>query len=123
MTPEQFAQFSIFNELNFYGGLFLGLLIAGFFKSLMSFFYREVQRPRKIRYRMLQGKADKKTDFEYLYLFKGEYYTLEQRDFLIKQRLKDIKKFSKFNYSILFFILFISILCFTAGYFFQPLGI
>ena len=123
MTPEQFAQFSIFNELNFYGGLFLGLLIAGFFKSLMSFFYREVQGPRKIRYRMLQGKVEKKTDFEYLYLFKGEYYTLEQRDFLIKERLKDIKKFSKFNYSILFFILFISILFFTAGYFFQPLGI
>lgn len=119
MTPEQFAQFTIFNEFNFYGGLFLGLLIAGFFKSLKSLFEREIQRPRRIKYRMLQGKIEKKTDFEYLYLFKGDYYTLEQRDFLIKERLKDIKQFKilRSAFPILFLIIFA--FAFTAGYLFQ----
>ena len=92
MTPEQFAQFTIFNEFNFYGGLLLGLIIAGFFKTLMSFFYSHVQRPRRIRFGNLNGRAERKDNFEYLYLYKNEYYTLEQRDFLIKERLKKFKQ-------------------------------
>ncbi|WP_215895656.1 hypothetical protein [Acinetobacter bereziniae] len=115
MTPEQFAQFTIFNELNFYGGLILGLLTAGFFKTVKSFLDHQVQRPRRIKYRMLQGKTEKKTDFEYLYLFKGDYYTLEQRDFLIKQRLKDIKQFKPFYFSFFILLLIIGVFGFYLG--------
>lgn len=114
MTPEQFAQFTIFNELNFYGGLLLGLLIAGFFKTLMSFFYSNVQRPRRIRLRNLNGRHERKDNFEYLYLFENEYYTLEQRDFLIKERVKNIKpKFlSPLELLFVFLLLFLAIFYF-----------
>ena len=102
MTPEQLAEFTIFNELNFYGGLLLGLLIAGFFKTLMSLFNSHVQRPRRIRFRNLNGRHERKDDFEYLYLFKNEYYTLEQRDFLHKERLKNIKAITRFDLKFFF---------------------
>jgi hypothetical protein len=108
MTPEQFAQFTIFNELNFYGGLLLGLLIAGFFKTLMSFFNSHVQRPRRIRFGNLNGRVERKDDFEYLYLFKNEYYTLEQRDFLVKERLK---KFKQMKYPLSSFFPFLCVFC------------
>lgn len=110
MTPEQFAQFTIFNEFNFYGGLLLGLIIAGFFKTLMSFFYSHVQRPRRIRFGNLNGRAERKDNFEYLYLFKNEYYTLEQRDFLIKERLK---KFKQMKYPLSFDSIFFVVFCFS----------
>lgn len=117
MTPEQFAQFTIFNEFNFYGGLLLGLIIAGFFKSLMSFFYSEVQRPRRIRFANLNGRAERKDNFEYLYLYKNEYYTLEQRDFLIKERLKKFKQM-KSPLSFFFPVFCVSLFLFLIAYYF-----
>lgn len=123
MTVQELAAFNALNDFYFWGGVLLGLFISGFFKTLSNSIAYRFERPRRIRYRNMNGRPERKDNFEYLYLFKGDYYTLEQRDFLIKERLKDIKKFSKFNYSILFFILFIFILSFTAGYFFKPLGI
>lgn len=117
MTPEQFAQFTIFNEFNFYGGLLLGLIIAGFFKTLMSFFYSHVQRPRRIRFGNLNGRAERKDNFEYLYLFKNEYYTLEQRDFLIKERLKKFKQM-KSPLSFFFPLFCASLFLFLIAYFF-----
>lgn len=125
MTPEQFAQFTIFNEFNFYGGLLLGLIIAGFFKTLMSFFYSHVQRPRRIRFRNLNGREERKDNFEYLYLYKNEYYTLEHRDFLIKQRIENFKRKPRFL-SLLELIFLISLLFLAVLYFsmsFQNLGL
>ena len=117
MTPEQFAQFTIFNEFNFYGGLLLGLIIAGFFKTLMSFFYSHVQRPRRIRFGNLNGRAERKDNFEYLYLYKNEYYTLEQRDFLIKERLKKFKQM-KSPLSFFFPVFCASLFLFLIAYYF-----
>ena len=120
MTPEQFAQFTIFNELNFYGGLLLGLLIAGFFKTLNSFLHLHVQRPRRIRFGNLNGRVERKDDFEYLYLFKNEYYTLEQRDFLVKERIKKFKQVkSPLSYLfpfVCFFSLLLAALVFYSSY-------
>lgn len=117
MTPEQFAQFTIFNEFNFYGGLLLGLIIAGFFKTLMSFFYLHIQRPRRIRFRNLNGREERKDNFEYLYLYKNEYYTLEQRDFLIKDRLKKFKQM-KSPLSFFFPVFCASLFLFLIAYYF-----
>ena len=117
MTPEQFAQFTIFNEFNFYGGLLLGLIIAGFFKTLMSFFYSHVQRPRRIRFGNLNGRAERKDNFEYLYLYKNEYYTLEQRDFLIRERLKKFKQM-KSPLSFFFPVFCAALFLFLIAYFF-----
>ncbi|MEG0197097.1 MAG: hypothetical protein RR878_12625 [Anaerorhabdus sp.] len=117
MTPEQFAQFEIFNQLNFWGGLFLGLIIAGFFKTLKSCLNSHVQRPRRIRFGNLNGRAERKDDFEYLYLFKNEYYTLEQRDFLLKERLKKFKQI-KSPFSFFFPVFCASLFLFLIAYFF-----
>lgn len=92
MTPEQIAAFSISNDFYMWGGVILGLILGGVFKTLSSFLYSHVQRPRRIRFRNLNGRHERKDDFEYLYLFKNEYYTLEQRDFLVKERLKKFKQ-------------------------------
>lgn len=108
MTPEQFAQFEIFNQLNFWGGLFLGLIIGGFFKTLKRSIDLHVQRPRRIRFGNLNGRHERKDDFQYLYLFKNEYYTLEQRDFLVKERLK---KFKQMKYPLSSFFLFLCVFC------------
>ncbi|WP_445346522.1 hypothetical protein [Acinetobacter bohemicus] len=113
MTPEQFAQFTIFNELNFYGGLLLGLIIAGFFKTLMSFFFSELQRPRRIRFRSLNRKDQK---FEYFYLYRGFYYEKEQREFLIKEHLEEMKQRHKPSFPSLLLFFIPSILFFVMGY-------
>lgn len=117
MTPEQFAQFEIFNQLNFWGGLFLGLIIAGFLKTLKSCLNSHVQRPRRIRFGNLNGRAERKDNFEYLYLYKNEYYTLEQRDFLIKERLKKFKQM-KSPLSFFFPVFCASLFLFLIAYFF-----
>ena len=117
MTPEQFAQFEIFNQLNFWGGLFLGLIITGFFKSLLSIFNSNVQRPKRIKFIYLND-SEKQDKPQYLYLYKDCYYTLEQRDFLHKERLKNIKEITPFDYRHIFILLltatfsiFLFILC------------
>lgn len=92
MTPEQIAAFSISNDFYMWGGLILGLILGGLFKTLKSFLDLHIQRPRRIRFRNLNGREERKDNLEYLYLYKNEYYTLEQRDFLIKERLKKFKQ-------------------------------
>ena len=116
MTPEQFAQFEIFNQLNFWGGLFLGLIISGFFKSLVSIFNSNVQRPKRIRFSNLNGRHERKDNFEYLYLYKNEYYRLEQRDFLVKERLKNIRSISKPDFKFIFTLSLFLIVCLLTLY-------
>lgn len=72
-----------------FGVFFFGRLVDSIDRLSIRF-----RRPKRIRFRNLNGRHERKDNFEYLYLFEGEYYTLEQRDFLVKERLKDIKKFS-----------------------------
>lgn len=107
MTVQELAAFNALNDFYLWGGVLLGLFISGFFKSLLNFSSHRFERPRRVRYRNMNGRAERKNDFEYLYLFKGEYYTLEQRDFLIKQRLKHLKSVTPFDFK--FLIIFVLI--------------
>ncbi len=97
-----------------WGGVILGLILGGVFKTLTSFLDSHAQRPRRIRFRNLNGRHERKDNFEYLYLYKNEYYTLEQRDFLIKERVKNIKPklLSPLELLFVFFLLFLAIFYF-----------
>lgn len=97
MTNQELMAFSVSNDMYLWVGIILGLIFSGITKTVLSILSAHYQRPRRIRFRNLNGRIESKTDFEYLYLFKGEYYTSEQRDFLIKERLKNIKSVSKFD--------------------------
>lgn len=110
MTSQELASFNVLNDFYLWGGVFLGLIISRFFKTLFDFAAHRFERPRRIRFRNMNGRTERKDNFEYLYLFKGEYYTLEQRDFLLKERLKNIKSVSRIDkkfvvLSILFILL------------------
>lgn len=117
MTPEQIAAFSIFNDFYMWGGVILGLILGGVLKTLKSFLDSHIQRPRRIRFGNLNGRHERKDDFEYLYLYKNEYYTLEQRDFLIKERLKKFKQI-KSPLSFFFPVFCASLFLFSMAYFF-----
>lgn len=120
MTPEQIAAFSISNDFYMWGGVILGLILGGVFKTLKSFLDLHIQRPRRIRFRNLNGRAERKDNFEYLYLYKNEYYTLEQRDFLVKERIKKFKQVkSPLSYLfpfVCFFSLLLAALVFYSSY-------
>ncbi|WP_213066325.1 hypothetical protein [Acinetobacter sp. AM] len=104
MTVQELAAFNALNDFYLWGGVFFGLIISGFFKSLLNFLAHRFERPSRIRFRNMNGRAERKDDFEYLYLYKGEYYTLEQRDFLVKERLKQLKAVTRFD--LKFFLMF-----------------
>ncbi|MFW1951419.1 hypothetical protein [Acinetobacter beijerinckii] len=108
MTVQELAAFNALNDFYLWGGVLLGLIISGFFKSLLNFASHHFERPRRIRFRNMNGRQERKDNFEYLYLYKGEYYTLEQRDFLLKERLKNIKSVTRIDTKFIFLsILFI----------------
>jgi hypothetical protein len=114
MTVQELAAFNTLNDLYFWAGVFLSLLFSGFFKTLSNSIAYRFERPRRIRYRNMNGRAERKDDFEYLYLFKGEYYSLEQRDFLIKQSLEDLKKNNRINKNLIFvLILFVCLMVYS----------
>lgn len=92
MTPDDVARFALANDLIAWMSFVVGFITSGCLKTFFNLIVRGVNRPRRIKYRSLNLKNH---DFEYLYLFEGKYYTLEQRDFLIKQRLKDVRQLSK----------------------------
>lgn len=81
--------FAFANDVSVWGGTLLGLAISGVLSKALNFF--NYYPPRRIKYRNLNGREERKDNFEYLYLFKGSYYTLEQRDFLRKEQLKKLK--------------------------------
>jgi hypothetical protein len=116
MTPEQVAAFSLANDFYMWGGVILGLILGGVFKTLKSFLDSHAQRPRRIRFRNLNGRHERKDNFEYLYLYKNEYYTLEQRDFLIKEHLEEMKQRHKPSFPSLLLFFIPSILFFVMGY-------
>lgn len=110
MTVQELAAFNALNDFYLWGGVLLGLIISGFFKSLLNFASHRFQRPTRIRFRNMNGRHERGDDFEYLYLFRGEYYTFEHKDFLQKERLKNIKSQTKINSSFIFLII-----CFLAS--------
>lgn len=115
MTVQELASFNVLNDFYLWGGVFLGLIISRFFKTLFDFAAHRFERPRRIRFRNMNGRHERKDDFEYLYLYKGEYYTLEQRDFLLKERLKNIKSVTRIDTKfvvLLIMFIFSMIYCF-----------
>lgn len=105
MTPEQIAVFSVTNDFYMWGGVILGLMISGFFKHFLNVLTHRFERPIRIRFGNLNGRHERKDNFEYLYLYNGSYYTLEQRDFLHKQRLKKFKQIkSPLSFDSIFFV-------------------
>lgn len=105
MTVQELAAFNALNDFYLWGGVLLGLIISGFFKSLLNFASHSFQRPTRIRFRNMNGRHESGDNFEYLYLFRGEYYTFDQKDFLQKERLKNIKSQTKINPSFIFLII------------------
>ena len=94
MTSQEIAAFTISNDFYMWAGLILGLVISGFFKTLLNFASHRFERPRRIRFRNMNGRHERNDNFEYLYLYKNDYYTLEQRDFLVQERLKHLRSIS-----------------------------
>lgn len=104
MTNEELAAITISNDFYMWGGVILGFILAGTFKTVSNLIANRFERPRRIKFRHLQGREERKDNVEYLYLYRGEYYTLEQRDFLKKEHLKNIKSITRFD--IKFFLIF-----------------
>lgn len=109
MTPEQVAVFSATNDFYMWGGVILGLTLSGFFKHFMNVLTHRFERPRRIKFGNLNGRHERKDNFEYLYLYNGSYYTLEQRDFLHKERLN---KFKQMKSPVSFDSIFFLVVCF-----------
>jgi hypothetical protein len=75
MTQEELAALTISNDCYMWGGIILGLLLSGSLKNILNISCISFQRPKRIRFRNMNGRTERKDNFEYLYLFKGEYYT------------------------------------------------
>ena len=116
MTPEQIASFSAVNDFYMWGGVILGLFLGGAFKNVLNIIVNRFERPRRIKFRHLQGREERKDNFEYLYLYRGDYYTLEQRDFLMKERIKNIKAHTNFDLKF-FFVFALAIATMTVFFF------
>ena len=122
MTPEQIAVFSATNDFYMWGGVILGLIISGFFKHFLNVLTHRFERPRRIRFGNLNGRHERKDNFEYLYLYNGSYYTLEHRDFLQKERLKKLKYPINFDFIFFLFVCFSLIVSVIYVFFNTDLG-
>lgn len=107
MTVQELASFNVLNDFYLWGGVFLGLVISGFFKTLLNFSSHRFERPRRIRFRNMNGRHERKDNFEYLYLYNGEYYTLEQRDFLVQETMKELRSHPRMS-PVMFFMMFLT---------------
>lgn len=64
-------------------GVILGFVVSGLFSNVLNTLSYRFERPKKIR-----------TETGYLYLFKGKYYPIEQRNKLIEESRKRFKHLS-----------------------------
>ncbi|MBR7748995.1 hypothetical protein KC093_02235 [Acinetobacter nosocomialis] len=64
-------------------GVILGFVVSGFFTNVLNTLSYRFERPKRIR-----------TETGYLYLFKGKYYPIEQRNKLIEESRKRYKHLS-----------------------------
>ncbi|MEQ1102677.1 hypothetical protein AC056_18240 [Acinetobacter genomosp. 33YU] len=67
----------------FVAGAILGFITSGFFSNVLNVLSYRFERPKRIR-----------TETGYLYLFKGKYYPIEQRNKLIEESRKRYKHLS-----------------------------
>ncbi|AZN69123.1 hypothetical protein DX910_13585 [Acinetobacter haemolyticus] len=101
MTELEHAQI-VTELLKSFNPVFIGVFLLGllsgvfFFGRLIDSIDRlgeRLRRPKRIRFRNMNGRHERGDNFEYLYLFNGEYYTLEQRNFLVEQQRSKYRKF------------------------------
>lgn len=95
-------QFSLAQNFSLCLGIFLGLVISGILKTVLHFLASRFERPEKVRYGNLNGRLENGTDFEVLYLFERAYYTKDQYDFLLKQRLEDVRSVTRLSPVMIF---------------------
>ncbi len=100
MTQDQKVQLAteLLNGLTpvliaaFIFGLITGVF---FFSNLMDRFDRLSElyrRPKRIRFANLNGRIERKSDFEYLYFYQGRYYTNDQYQFLKREQKLRLKQ-------------------------------
>lgn len=76
-------------------GLLTGVFFFGRFIDSIDRLGERLRRPKRIRFRNMNGRHERGDSFEYLYLFKGEYFTLEQQQFLKRQALQRLRNKGK----------------------------
>ena len=121
MTPEQVAVFSATNDFYMWAGVILGLIISRFLKHFLNVLTHRFERPRRIKFTYLND-SEKQDKAQYLYLYKGSYYTLEHRDFLQKERLKKLKYPINFDFIFFVFVCFSLIVSVIYVFFNTDLG-
>lgn len=97
MTQDQFV-IELLNGLNpaFIAVFILGIMTGVFFFSdlmtrldRLSDLYR---RPKRIKFANLNGRQERKDDFEYLYFYQVRYYTNDQYQFLKREQKSRLKQ-------------------------------
>ncbi|HCA5058632.1 TPA: hypothetical protein MW168_001202 [Acinetobacter baumannii] len=85
------VQFAAANDLTLIVGLVAGFLISRafveFFKFITDLTSDHFKRPKRIKFASLDNDS-----IEYLYLFKGQYYTSVQYQALRRQAIQRLKK-------------------------------
>lgn len=75
----------------FISGVVFGVFFFGRLIDAIDRLGHRLRKPRRIRFRNMNGRTERADNFEYLYLYKGDYYTSQQRDFLLNQKSKQIR--------------------------------
>lgn len=97
MTQDQFV-IELLNGLNpvFIAVFILGIMTGVFFFSdlmtRLDRLSRLYSRPSRIKFGNLNGRLERKNDFEYLYFYQGRYYTSDQYQFLKREQKSRIKQ-------------------------------
>lgn len=97
MTQDQFV-IELLKALNsafivvFIFGIMTGVF---FFSDSMTRLHRLsdlYRRPKRIKFANLNGRQERKDDFEYLYFYQGRYYTNDQYQFLKREQKSRLKQ-------------------------------
>ncbi|MGQ0914068.1 hypothetical protein ACT40M_12195 [Acinetobacter baumannii] len=80
MSLSDIATLNTFVFNVFVAGAILGFIVSGFFTNVLNTLSYRFERPKRIR-----------TETGYLYLFKGKYYPIEQRNKLVEENRKKIR--------------------------------
>lgn len=76
----------------FMSGLVFGVFFFGRVVESLDRLSVRFRKPKRIKFGNLNGRHERKDNFEYLYLFRNEYYTLDQYQFLKRQEIERFKK-------------------------------
>lgn len=115
MTVQELAAFNALNDFYLWGGVLLGLIISGFFKSLLNFASHRFQRPTRIKYRNMNGRHERGDDFS-IYIYSGANITpLIRKTFYKKNVLKILNQLLVLIRNSLFFQSYLFAHCFIAS--------